>query len=134
MTDVGEQGGNAVTTQNSVDPVEQAVSRWLTLPELADELGVDVVRVRRMLSERQFVARRRGERSVLSVPVEFVQDGVLVKGLTGTLTVLADSGYHDDEALVWLFADDPTLPGKPITALRENRGTEVRRRAQALGF
>jgi len=33
----------------------------------------------------------------------------------------------------WLFTDDE-LPGSPITALVENRGTEVRRRAQALAF
>ena len=127
-------GGAPVTVQDSADPVEQAVGRWLTLPELAEELGTDVARVRRMYSEGQFVARRRGERAVLSVPAEFVQDGVLVKGLTGTLTVLSDVGYAEDESLTWLFTDDPSLPGSPLTALRENRGTEVRRRAQALAF
>jgi hypothetical protein len=120
--------------QDSADPVEQAVGRWLTLPELAEELGTDAARVRRMYSEGQFVARRRGERSVLSVPAEFVQDAVLVKGLTGTLTVLSDVGYAEEESLTWLFTEDPSLPGSPITALRENRGTEVRRRAQALAF
>jgi len=123
-----------VTVQNSADPVERAVSRWLTLPELAEALGSDVNRVRRMHSDGQIVARRRGERAVLSVPAEFVQDGELLKGLTGTLTLLSDAGYSEEETLVWLFADDPTLPGSPVTALRENRGTEVRRRAQALGF
>jgi hypothetical protein len=123
-----------VTTEESADPVELAVSRWLTLPELAEALGLDVARVRRMLAEGHFLARRRGERSVLSVPVEFVQDGDLLKGLAGTLTVLSDAGYSQEEALAWLFAVDPTLPGSPVTALRQNRGTEVRRRAQALGF
>jgi Rv2175c C-terminal domain of unknown function len=120
--------------QHSEDPVELGVSRWLTLPELADELGLDVARVRRMHTDGQFLARRRGERAVLSVPVEFVQDGALLKGLASTLTVLSDAGYSAEEALRWLFAVDPTLPGSPVNALRENRGTEVRRRAQALGF
>lgn len=123
-----------VTTEESADPVELAVSRWLTLPELAEALGLDVARVRQMLADGHFLARRRGERSVLSVPVEFVQDGDVLKGLAGTLTVLSDSGYSQEEALEWLFADDATLPGSPVTALRQNRGTEVRRRAQALGF
>jgi len=123
-----------VTTEESTDPVELAVSRWLTLPELAEALGLDVARVRRMHADGHFLARRRGERFVLSVPVEFVQDGDLVKGLAGTLTVLSDAGYSEEEALAWLFAVDPTLPGSPVTALRQNRGTEVRRRAQALGF
>ena len=31
-------------------------------------------------------------------------------------------------------ATDDELPGSPIEALRANRGTEVKRRAQALGF
>jgi len=59
---------------------------------------------------------------------------VLVKGLPGTLTLLADVGYSDEEALVWLFTEDPTLPGRPVEALRANRGREVRRRAQASAF
>jgi hypothetical protein len=123
-----------VAIQESEDPVETAVSRWLTLPELADELGLDIARVRRMHAEGQFPARRRGARSVLSVPADFVQDGALLKGLAGTRTVLSDAGYSEAEALAWLFTLDPSLPGSPVAALRENRGTEVRRRAQALGF
>jgi hypothetical protein len=115
------------------DPVEAAVSRWLTLPEVADELGVNIIRVRQLYTDRQFLARRRGERDVLSVPAEFFQAGAVLKGLPGTLTLLLDAGYSDEESLVWLFADDG-LPGSPVDALRANRGTEVRRRAQALGF
>jgi hypothetical protein len=38
------------------------------------------------------------------------------------------------ESVVWLYTPDDTLPGRPVDALVENRGTEVRRRAQALGF
>jgi hypothetical protein len=47
---------------------------------------------------------------------------------------LADVGYSDEEALVWLFTVDATLPGSPVEALRANRGREVRRRAQASAF
>jgi hypothetical protein len=50
------------------------------------------------------------------------------------LTVLHDGGYDDREALAWLFTADDSLPGRPIDALRENRGTEVKRRAQAMAF
>jgi len=50
------------------------------------------------------------------------------------LTLLQDAGYSDDEALTWLFTPEESLPGAPVDALRENRGTEVKRRAQALGF
>ena len=59
--------------------------------------------------------------------------GQVVKGLPGLLTVLHDGGYDDHECIAWLFTDQD-LPGRPIDALRENRGTEVKRRAQAMAF
>ncbi|HVE25749.1 MAG TPA: Rv2175c family DNA-binding protein [Sporichthya sp.] len=121
-------------TQDSTDLVESAVSRWLTMPDVAEQLGIDANRARGLLKDRQLIARRRGERDVLSVPAEFLQDGAVLKGLPGTLVLLADAGYSDDEAMRWLFTPDDSLPGTPVDALRANRGTEVRRRAQALGF
>ena len=54
--------------------------------------------------------------------------------ITGTITVLRDSGFSTEEILRWLFTEDETLPGTPIEALRGDRGREVKRRAQALGF
>jgi hypothetical protein len=122
-----------VTTE--IDPETEAlVPDWLTLPDVAERLGVDAGRVRSMLRDRQLVAVRRGPGRVLQIPAAFVRDGKIVKGLPGTLTLLADSGYDELAAIRWLFTDDDTLPGCPINALAENRGTEVRRRAQALAF
>ncbi|CUU60410.1 hypothetical protein Ga0074812_13944 [Parafrankia irregularis] len=105
---------------------------WLTLPDVADALSVPVTRVRQMVRDRTLLAKRLD--GVLKVPALFVQDGAVLKGLPGLLTVLSDAGYSDDEALDWLFREDPSLPGTPISAMVENRGKEVRRRAQALGF
>ena len=34
----------------------------------------------------------------------------------------------------WLFRADESIPGTPIAALQANRGTEIKRRAQAAGF
>ena len=110
------------------------VTTWLTLPEVAEALGTDVSRVRQLVRDRQVLASRRGDNNALMVPAEFVTDGKVLKGLPGTLTLLADARYSDDEALRWLFTPDDSLPGTPVQALVENRGTEVRRRAQALGF
>lgn len=59
-------------------------------------------------------------------------NGEVVKGLAGTLTLLADHGLSEEESIEWLFTPDASLPGRPIDALREDRGTEVRRRAQAI--
>jgi hypothetical protein len=57
-----------------------------------------------------------------------------MKHLPGLLTLLRDAGYNDEEALTWLYSPDESLPGTPATALAENRATEVKRRAQALGL
>ena len=119
--------------QAHADAYELLVSRWLTLPEVAELLGVGVNRVRQLVTDRQLLAVRRGESNALMVPADFVQDGRVLKGLPGVLTLLKDARYEDDEALRWLYTDDD-LPGSPAQALVENRGTEVKRRAQALGF
>jgi hypothetical protein len=105
---------------------------WLALPDVADRMGVPVTRVRQMVREGKLLATRQD--GVLRIPAEFIQGSEPLKGLAGLLTVLSDAGYSDDEALRWLFAEDPTLPGTPVRALAENRGREVKRRAQALGF
>lgn len=112
-----------------VDDVE-----WLSLPEVAERLGCRLSMVRRMLAEGQLLAARRGENRALSVPATLLgPDGPLPE-LPGTVTVLADNGLRGEDALRWLFAEDPTLVGgSPIAALLAGHKTEVRRRAQALG-
>lgn len=113
--------------------VEELVGEWLTLPEFADRSGEPVAKVRLLLREGKLVAVRRAD-GVLVVPAAFAHDGAVVRGLSGTLNVLHDAGFAPHEAIRWLFTPDDSLPGRPIEALSENRGTEVRRRAQALAF
>jgi len=115
-----------------VTDTTEPVTDWLALPDVASALGVDILRARQLVRERQLLAVRRD--GVLYVPAAFVQDGRVLKGLPGVLTLLADARYSDTEALGWLFAADASLPGTPVQALVQNRGTEVKRRAQALGF
>lgn len=108
------------------------VGEWMTLKEAARELNVSPNRIKQFITDHKLLGvRRNGE---LCIPAAFITGGDTVKGLSGTLTVLADSGFSTDEALQWLFTPDDTLPGSPIQALIENRGTEVRRRAQAMAF
>ena len=114
--------------------IDTLVDSWLTLPEVAERLRTDVSRVRQLVRDRQVVAVRRGDGNALMVPERFVQDGQVLKGLPGTLTLLGDARYTDEEAVRWLFTPDDSLPGAPVDALAQNRGTEVKRRAQALGF
>ena len=118
----------------AVDDLESLVGSWLTLPDVAERLGLEVGKVRRLIQDRNLVAVRVGERSVLCVPEDFVAGGVPLPELPGTLTVLADAGYSDEDAVRWLFTPDDTLPGTPVAAMRAGRKTEIRRRAQALAF
>ncbi|RKT69836.1 hypothetical protein DFJ66_3074 [Saccharothrix variisporea] len=104
----------------------------LDLPQVAERLGLPINRVHQLLRDGQLLAERRN--GVLVVPAAFLAAGGVVKGLPGTITVLRDSGYSTDEILRWLFTEDETLPGTPIEALRGDRGREVKRRAQAMGF
>ncbi|MEU5266428.1 Rv2175c family DNA-binding protein [Amycolatopsis sp. NPDC021455] len=105
----------------------------LPLPEVATVLGTSANKVRQMLRDGQLIALKRG--GELCVPSDFFVSGGVVKGLTGTITVLADSGFSRTEMLRWLFTADDTLPGStPINALRTSHGTEVKRRAQAMAF
>jgi len=112
----------------------ELVGQWLTLPDVAEELDVDIRRVHRLLDERAIISVRIGERNVRSIPADFLQDGIVVESLKGTLSVLMDAGYSDEEAITWLFTEDDSLPGTPMNALRSGRKTEIRRRAQALAW
>lgn len=105
---------------------------WYTLPDLAERFDVPVTRVRQMIRERQLLAVRRD--GVLRVPAELVNNDTVLKHLPGVLTLLHDAGYNDEEALRWLYTVDESLPGTPATALGGPIATEVKRRAQAVGF
>ena len=63
-----------------------------------------------------------------------VKDGAVVKSLPSVITLLRDAHYADDEIVDWLHREDDSLPGSPIEALRANRGSEVKRRAQVAGY
>jgi hypothetical protein len=88
-----------------------------------------------MIEDRELLAVRLGERRVVSVPAQFLDEAVL-RHLRGTFTVLADGGMDDAEILRWLFTPDETLPvaGTPVDALAGGFKTEVRRRAMEQAF
>lgn len=115
-------------------PLDSVVPAWLSLREVADILGTSPNGVRQLMRENQLLAVRHGDVREPEVPADFLLEGQPVKGLPGTITVLFDSGFDPEASVRWLFTEDPSLPGSPVQALRENRGTEVRRRAQALAF
>ncbi len=114
-------------------PADAIVGDWLTIPEVADRLGLSVSRIKQMLRDHKLLAVQRPS-GTFSVPAAFLVGDQAVRGLHGTLTLLFDCGFTELEALRWLFTADESLPGTPIQAIAEHRSTEVNRRAQALAF
>lgn len=105
---------------------------WLTVPDLAERLGVSPSRVRRLIEDRHLLAMRRD--GVLRVPADFLDDEGPLPELRGTVILLNDSGYSDDDAMRWLLEEEDSLGVAPIDALLAGRKAEVRRVAQALAF
>jgi hypothetical protein len=104
---------------------------WLSLADLVDLTGEPLGRVRRLLDEKQLIGSRRD--GALRVPSLFLVDGQPLSALRGTIIVLHDAGFTDDEAIDWLLAPEDSIGVAPIEALRAGRKSEVRRVAQALG-
>ena len=115
--------------------LEELVGDWLTVPDVAERLGVPLSTVRRMVEDRELLAARLGERRVVHVPARFLDEKAMPH-LKGTFTVLGDGGMDDEDILRWLFTPDATLPveGAPIDALASGYKTEVRRRAMEAAF
>lgn len=105
----------------------------LTFPAAAEALHVPVNRVHQFVRDGHLVAVP-DEQGVRCVPAQLVQDGAVVKSLPSVITVLRDAHFADAEIVEWLFREDDSLPGSPIEALRANRGSEVKRRAQVAGY
>lgn len=105
----------------------------LTIPDVAEALGVPVTRVHQYVRDGHLVSVRddAGRRVV---PALLIQDGVIVKSLPSVITQLRDARFSDDEIVEWLHRNDDSLPGSPVEALRANRGSEVKRRAQVAGY
>lgn len=109
--------------------LDHVVAQWSTREQIATQLDVTPAKVRTMVRAHELAGV--AERGELRIPSEFIQDGGIVKGLPGLLTLFHDGGFTDHECIAWIFSD-LDLPGRPIDALRENRGSEVKRRAQAM--
>ena len=104
----------------------------LTQTEVAERMGIGPTGVRDLVKSGQLLSVQTDEGT--RIPAGQLDGDQLVKHLVPVLTLLRDAGYSDDEALRWLTTPDDTLPGTPLQALHENRATEIKRRAQALGF
>lgn len=123
-----------VSESSEIPELSQLITEWIDWAAAGELLGVSANRVRVLIKEHQLAAVVPVPGEGVKLPAELIMDGEIVKGVPGLLTLLHDGRYDDAEILRWLFTPDETLPGRPIDALRENRGSEVKRRAQAMAL
>lgn len=129
---MGQNGG--VSEEKTTPEVMALVGDWLTIPDIAEALDLKVTRVHNLITERSLLAVRDPETGVRKVPALFMREDRVLEALKGTLNVLADAGFSDEETIIWLYTEDESLPGRPIDALINGRKTEIRRRASALAW
>lgn len=111
------------------------IPEWVSVPEIMERTGAKLTEVKGWLQDRELVGQRRGPNHAVMIPASFlVEDGPL-QALRGTIVVLGDGGFSDEEIIAWLHAPDQTLAGgSAIESLRSGNKTEVRRRAQEHAF
>ena len=115
------------------DELTISSAEWLTVPEVAERLGIRITKVHRLINDHQLLAERHD--GILKVPGEMVTTDDRVAGhIAGIINVLRDSGFSDVELFRWLFTQDESLGSSPIAALHGHKAREVKRRAQAMAL
>lgn len=114
----------------SASTPDSAATDWLSVEEVARRLSVSAGRVRRLVDDGHLVGSRRS--GAFAIPGVFLVGDQVLGSLRGTVFVLRDAGFSDDEAIDWLLAFDETLAAAPVEALRRGRKSEVRRLAKIL--
>ncbi|HEX5859128.1 MAG TPA: Rv2175c family DNA-binding protein [Microbacterium sp.] len=100
------------------------------MADLVALTGESLGRVRRFFDENMLVGTRRD--GTFKVPSVFLVDGEPLSSLRGTVFVLHDAGFTDDEVIDWLLSPDDSIGLAPIEALLAGRKSEVRRVAASL--
>lgn len=100
------------------------------MPDLVEILDETVGRVRRLIAEQYLVGSTRN--GAFAVPSVFIVDGHPLASLRGTIIVLADAGFSDDEIIDWLMAEEEELGRTPIAGLLDGHKSAVRRVARTL--
>lgn len=117
-------------SEENVNAQGITATEWLTMPDLVDVLDVALGRVRRLIDEHYLVGSRRS--GAFAVPSMFIVDGHPLPSLRGTIIVLQDAGFSDDEVIDWLLAPEEELGRSPIDALLAGHKSSVRRIARTL--
>lgn len=115
-----------------VSNVLSNVSEWLTVPDVAERLGVPMGRVRRLIEDHHLISIKRD--GVQYVPGEIIVGNEPLASLHGTIVVLLDSGFSLEGSVEWLYTPNDVLGTTPMAALVAGKKAEIRRLAQALAL
>jgi hypothetical protein len=115
-----------------VTDIYSSVGKWLTVPDVAEILGLPIGKVHRLLQEHSLIGIKRD--GILNIPAEIIVDGEPLHSLKGTVSVLLDAGFTLESACEWLYTENDSLETTPMAALLAGRRAEIRRLAQALAL
>ncbi len=122
----------------------------ISVTEAADRIGVEKSRIKQLVRERHILALKSGgERRVLEETLQALPpEGQYVAELRqkdsteprlirvtdeplptlrGTVLLLEDGGYTNEELVDWLWRENPWLQARPIDKLREGSHKQVNR-------
>ena len=123
-----QEWGNELLDPSPTPIWHALVTEWLDWAEAGSELGVTPAKVRTMIRDHELAAAVPAPGAGPQVPAAFLQDGLVVKGLPGLLTVLHDGGLRRPG--VHRLVVHRRRPARPPD--RRAAG-EPRRRGQAAG-
>lgn len=121
-----------VVNNTSSDRSPLTTAPMLGIADLVDRLGVTPGRLHRLIEEHYLASVRID--GVMRVPAEFLQGDEPLPPLRGTLLVLHDAGFSEEEAVIWLLAENAELGERPVDSLQAGRKSAVRRATQSLAF
>lgn len=107
------------------------VDAWLTIDQAAAQLGISSSKVRRLIEEHILFSVRRAKEPM--IPAHLIQNGEPLSSIRGTMLLLLDYGFSEQEAIEWLYQVNSDLEETPMAALLKGHKAPVRRAAQTLG-
>lgn len=109
----------------------EGVDHWLTIDEAAQQLGISSSKVRRLIEEHILFSIRVDKEP--KIPAHLIQNGEPLSSIRGTMLMLIDMDFTEQEAIQWLYAENENLGTTPMKALLQGHKAPVRRAAQTLG-
>ncbi len=138
-------GGMAKTAEELLENIPH-----VSVQDTADRLGVEPSRIKQLIKENVLLGLRHGgelhilEETLVELPAnrQFVaelrtpgsDEPRLVRAtdeplptLRGSVMLLADGGFSNEEIIDWLWTENPWLEARPIQMLREGSHRAVNR-------